>query len=324
MEAAPILRTHPSERDDLGLAYLDTHPSFVGSNDQTCIDGLPVMGSNTQIFSFMEGCNEYDMQHIDGFQEAYDNIEEHHEIPWSPGPAAVDDQELAFVPDFGAHQDLLRLLPSSLAAETVAFSPLTALLNFEMVGTEDQRSQSLDYAICPPSSLPSLRGKSSSFAHHDEESAIPDDTMCIDPSVLFRQPDRRSLQSETDNHNDWRYPDPDSAEYAIMLLRCHHEGNESSSASTQALSSPTTSETTRSLSAQISNLASPDISLRLHRQGVIQMLKHPFQDLLSQETLAPPSPTFHLYQTDPSHSLSNARTMGTVALCTEQCAMPVA
>ncbi|KAI3528374.1 hypothetical protein CABS02_15136 [Colletotrichum abscissum] len=232
VEAAPILRTHPSKRDDdldvYGLAYLDTFPSFVGCNDQTSTDGLTMMGSHTQMFPFMEECNEYDIQYIDGFQEAYDNIEEHHEIPWSPGPAAVDDQELAFVPDFGVHQDLLGLLPSSLAAETVAFSPITALLNFEMVGIENQQSQSLDYAFCPPSPLPSLRGKPSSFAHHDEESAVPDDTMCIDPSVLFRQPGRRSLRSETDNHNDWRYPDPGSAEYAIMLLQCHREGNESS------------------------------------------------------------------------------------------------
>ncbi|KAK0371622.1 hypothetical protein CLIM01_11024 [Colletotrichum limetticola] len=228
VEAAPIPRTHPSKRDDdldvYGLAYLDTFPSFVGCNNQTSTDILTMMGSNTQIFSIMEGCNEYDMQHIDGFQEAYDNVEEHYEMPLSPGQG----QESAFVPDFETHQDLLGLLPSSLAAETVAFSPITALLNFEMVGTDDQQSQSLDYAFYPPSALPSLRVKPSSFAHHDEESAVPDDTMCIDPSVLFRQPGRRSLRSETDNHNDWRYPDPGSAEYAIMPLRCHREGNESS------------------------------------------------------------------------------------------------
>ncbi|KAK1659783.1 hypothetical protein BDP55DRAFT_636616 [Colletotrichum godetiae] len=237
MEAAPIIRTYPSRRDDLdawGLAYLDTFPSFVGCNDQTSTDILTMMGSNTQIFSFMEGCNEYDMQCIDGFQEAYDNIEEHHEIPLSSDTAEVEGQELAFVSDFETHQDLLGLLPSSLTADTVAFSPITALLNFELVGTGDQQSQGLDYESRPPSPLPSLHGQSSSFAHHDEEAAVPDDTMCIDPSVLFRQPDRCSLRSETDNHNDWKYPDPDSAEYAIMLLRCHHEGNKSSSASTQA------------------------------------------------------------------------------------------
>ncbi|KAK7433415.1 hypothetical protein Landi51_13958, partial [Colletotrichum acutatum] len=136
-------------------------------------------------------------------------------------------QELAFVPDFEAHQDLLELFPSSLAADAIAFSPITALLNFEMAGIDDPQSQSLDYAICPPSPLPSLHGESSLVSHHDEEAAVPDDTMCLDPSVLFRQPDGRSLRSEIDNHNNWRYPDPNSAEYAIMLLRCHHEGNES-------------------------------------------------------------------------------------------------
>ncbi|KAI3527140.1 hypothetical protein CABS02_15432 [Colletotrichum abscissum] len=247
MEAAPILRTHPSERDDpdsCGLAYLDTLPSFVGWNDQTSTDIFTMMDSNTQMFPFMEECNEYDMQYIDGFQEAYDNIEEHHEIPLPPGPAEVDGQELAFVPDFEAHQDLLELFPSSLAADAIAFSPITALLNFEMAGIDDPQSQtllnfemagiddpqsqSLDYAICPPSPLPSLHGESSLVSHHDEEAAVPDDTMCLDPSVLFRQPDGRSLRSEIDNHNNWRYPDPNSAEYAIMLLRCHHEGNESS------------------------------------------------------------------------------------------------
>ncbi|KAI3528617.1 hypothetical protein CABS02_15066 [Colletotrichum abscissum] len=209
----------------------------------------------------MEGCNKYHIQHIYGFQEAYDNLYEHHEIPLSSELAEIDDQELAYVPDFETRQDLLGLLTSSRAADTVAFSPNAALLNFESVGTEYQQPRTLKHESLPPSPLPSLCEEPSSVACHDEEAAVTDDTTCVNPSVLLHQPDERSLRSWIDNHDGCMYFDPGSAECAIVLLRCHHEGNKSPSVSTQASSSPLTSGTTRRLYAEMSALASPEISL---------------------------------------------------------------
>ncbi|KDN72014.1 hypothetical protein CSUB01_10259 [Colletotrichum sublineola] len=87
---------------------------------------------------------------------------------------------------------------------------------------------------------------------------------------------------------------PGSAEYAIALARNPPEGNEPPKASSQTSLLPLTTRSIPQLSAETLSRMSPEENLKNHRQSVIQMLENTFQDQLSQESLAPPSPTYYL------------------------------